>query len=96
MGYRFLATSILSWMAVTEGASEAAHSNLRRNTSKEEREGCPRCDEIFSMVETTSSGELVQQIDMQERGKAAPLQRHPRSCGRTFIQSERPRIPHVG
>ena len=31
-------------------------------------ESCPRCDMLFSMIETTASGELVQDVETQERG----------------------------
>lgn len=34
---------------------------------------CPRCDMIFTMLETVSSGERVQDINMQERGQNACL-----------------------
>ena len=67
MGYRLLVSQVLCWMAVAQDASVVVHSSLRG--SSEEKESCPRCDVIFSKVETTPSGERVQQIDMQERGK---------------------------
>lgn len=68
MIYRLLAMPIFCWMVVTGGISETAPSSLRGLTDDVEIGSCPRCDMIFSMVQTTPSGERVQHVDMQERG----------------------------
>ena len=41
--------------------------NLRQVS--ETAEACPRCDMIFTMLETNSAGERVQHIEMMERGE---------------------------
>lgn len=73
MGNRLLVMPILCLIAVTGGATVTARSSLRGLAEDVEIESCPRCDMMFSMVQTTPFGERVQHVDMQERGNGFPL-----------------------
>ena len=44
-----------------------ADPNLRQ--ASETTEACPRCDMIFTLLETAESGERVQHVEMVERGQ---------------------------
>ena len=54
-----------------------AHPNLRDESDTREmldiNDGCPRCDMIFTMLETTPTGEHVQHIEMVERGQTRAM-----------------------
>lgn len=65
MARPLLVRGLICLLAVDGGVM--ADPNLRQMSEK--TEVCPRCDMIFSMLETTSSGERVQHIDMVERGE---------------------------
>ena len=57
---------LVCWLTV--GGGVMADPNLRQ--ASETTEYCPRCDMIFSMLETDPSGERVQHIEMVERGES--------------------------
>ena len=62
--------SMVHWIVAVGSTTLTVHSSLRGLAEEMEIGSCPRCDMIFSMVETTPSGERVQHVEMQERGKA--------------------------
>ena len=68
-----LVRALVCWLAVGghKGGGVTAESNLRGTS--ETNEGCTRCDIIVTMLKTGSSGELVQHIDMVERGQGASV-----------------------
>lgn len=77
------AMPMFTWLLLAIGSGGGtAKSGFYEAVEVEATEDCPRCDVLFSMLETTSSGKRVQNIKMQERGNV----RHPNcllSCART-------------
>lgn len=60
---------MFAWLLLAiRGGGGTARSGLCEAIELEVLEDCPRCDTIFSMIETTPLGERVQNIKMQERG----------------------------
>ena len=56
---------LLIWLLAI-GGGNAAKSTVWQDSQEDEE--CPRCDMIFSMIETTSRGERLQNVETQERG----------------------------
>lgn len=65
MARLLLVRGLVCWLAV--GGRATADPNLRQVS--ETTGACPRCDMIFTMLKTDSSGERVQHIEMVERGE---------------------------
>ena len=73
--------SMLTWLLLAiVGGGGTEKSGLCEATGIQVAEDCPRCDAIFSMVETTPKGQRVQNIKMRERGNV-------RQCRRIFTFS---------
>lgn len=64
-----LVTALVCWLAVGGRTSVGVMADPNLRQVLETAEACPRCDMIFTMLETDSSGRRVQQIDVVERGK---------------------------
>ena len=65
MARLLLVSRLICWLAVGRGVM----ADLNPRQASETTEACPRCDMIFTMLETDSSGERVQHIEMVERGE---------------------------
>ena len=65
----FPVVPMFAWLLLAVGdCGGAAKSFFCEAFDLQVAEDCPRCDDIFSMLETTPSGERVQTIRMEERG----------------------------
>ena len=64
-----LVRALVFWVAVGGGTRRGVMSDPNLRQVSETAEACPRCDMIFTMLETNSAGERVQHIEMMERGE---------------------------
>lgn len=68
---RLPAKALVYWLATAGGAWTGVKADPHLRQVSQKAEGCPRCDMVFSMLDTVSSGERVQHIEMVERGQSA-------------------------
>ena len=61
--------ALVGWLAVGGGARGGVTADPNLPQGSETTEACPRCDMIFTMLETDPFGKRVQHIEMVERGE---------------------------
>ena len=64
-----LVRALACWLAMGGGTRRRVMADPNFRQASKTTEACPRCDMIFSMLETGPSGERVQHIEMVERGE---------------------------
>lgn len=61
--------ALVSWLAMAVGTRGGVMADPNLRQVSETTEGCPRCDMIFTLLETVPSGERMQHVEMVERGE---------------------------